>query len=345
MFSVAIAGATGYTGVELARLLHQHPRCQVTVGTTTQYVGKHLAEVFPHLGVAGDLRLCELSPAALETCDIAFLALPHGVAIRVVAELPTRVKVVDLGADFRLRDPQDYRRWYGLEPAPQSLLDSAVYGLPELFRADIPPARLIANPGCYVTGATLAIAPLLARGLVTHDDIIIDGKSGVSGAGRGLSLGVHFSEVNENLKAYNIGGAHRHTPEIEQNLTRVAGRPVTVTFTPHLVPMTRGLLTTAYLRPAQSTTTGQVLEVLRSFYADEPFVRVLEAGALPQTKQVTGSNRCDLGAVVDSRTGRVIVISAIDNLIKGAAGQAIQNMNLMLDLPETLGLGAFPSFP
>lgn len=345
---VGVAGATGYTGIELVRILSRHPGVRLVAGTSEQYQGRALEEVFPHLGGGVGLPALEpLDPGRLAAaCDAVFLALPHGVAGSVVpALLAGGVRVIDLGADFRLRDPEAYRTWYAHEPAPAALLEEAVYGLPELYRQRIPGARLVANPGCYPTSCALAAAPLLRAGLVETRGIVFDSKSGVSGAGRGVSLGVHFSEVNENLKAYSVAGAHRHTPEIEQTLSDLAGEPVRVTFTPHLVPMTRGILTTAYFQLREEASRERVWEVFREFYRGEPFVRVRPPGSLPQTKEVWGSNRCDIGVEVDARTGRVVVVAAIDNLVKGASGQAVQNLNLLFGLDETLGLEALPVYP
>lgn len=362
---VGIAGITGYTGIELVRLLQHHPEARVVLGTSEQSAGQSLAGVHPHLGLDPDLPLAPLDPHLLaENCDVVFLALPHGVAIDAAPVLlAAGCQVIDLGADFRLKDGDAYRAWYKHDPAPADLLAQAAYGLPELFGDQIASASLVANPGCYPTSCALAAAPLLVAGAVETRGIIFDSASGVSGAGRGVSLGVHFSEVNENFKAYNVAGMHRHTPEIEQSITWLTARgssgpsaenggavqeapaPIRVTFTPHLVPMTRGILTTAYFQLRQPLTTAQAVEMFRDFYTGEPFVRVRPAGDLPQTKQVLGSNFCDIGVAVDERTGRVIVVAAIDNLVKGASGQAIQNMNLLRGLPETTGLTGLPLYP
>lgn len=349
---VGIAGITGYTGIELVRLLQGHPGATVVLGTSEQSGGQSLAAVHPQLGAGLDLPLAPLDPAALAAgCDVAFLALPHGIAIEVAPVLlAAGVKVIDLGADFRLQDAAAYQAWYQHSPAASELLAQAAYGLPELFRDRIRGRSLVANPGCYPTSCALAVAPLLAGGWVETRGIIFDSASGVSGAGRGASLGVHFSEVNESFKAYSVAGAHRHTPEIEQSVNRLAGAaadggPIRVTFTPHLAPMTRGILTTAYFDLRRPLTTAAAVAVFREFYAGEPFVRVRPAGDLPATKQVLGSNCCDIGVAVDERTGRIIVLAAIDNLVKGASGQAIQNMNLVCGLPETTGLDGLPVYP
>ncbi|MBY6277083.1 N-acetyl-gamma-glutamyl-phosphate reductase [Symbiobacterium thermophilum] len=344
---VGIAGATGYTGVELVRLLAQHPEAEVVVAGTESYQGQHLAAVYPHLRERVDLVGREASPEALAGCDVVFTSLPHGLTMALApAVLAAGGRLIDLGADFRLRDVTAYEQWYRKTHTTPDLMEEAVYGLPELYRERIRGARLVGNPGCYPTACALAAAPLLQAGVVETEGIIFDAKSGVSGAGRGVNLGVHFSEVNENFKAYNIAGTHRHTPEIEQTLSDLAGRPVVVSFTPHLVPMTRGILATGYFTLKAERTTEQLVDLFREFYAGEPFVRVRPAGELPTTKQVWGSNYCDIGLQVDPRTRRVLVISVIDNLVKGAAGQAIQNMNLLFGLPETTGLlNAGPVYP
>ncbi|HEY8346654.1 MAG TPA: N-acetyl-gamma-glutamyl-phosphate reductase [Symbiobacteriaceae bacterium] len=345
---VGIAGATGYSGVELLRLLGNHPEAEVVLAGTESYVGQEIASVFPHLRGRVTLRGREATAEALAAeCDVVFTALPHGVTMKLApAVLAAGKKLIDLGADFRLRDIDKYEQWYKVKHTVPELAAEAVYGLPELYREQIRGARLVANPGCYPTSCALAAAPLLKEGVVETQGIIFDSKSGVSGAGRGVNLGVHFSEVNENLKAYNIAGSHRHTPEIEQTLSDLAGRPVTITFTPHLVPMTRGILTTAYFQLTRDLSTEQVLDLFLAYYEREPFVRVRPAGELPATKQVMGSNYCDIGVQVDRRTGRVLVIAVLDNLVKGAAGQAIQNMNLICGLPETTGLtSAAPLYP
>lgn len=345
---VGIAGATGYGGIELLRLLGNHPEAEVVLAGTESYVGQEIAAVYPHLAGRVSLLGAEAAPEVLaDQCDVVFTALPHGVPMKLApAVLGAGKKLIDLGADFRLRDVAAFETWYKHKHSAPDLMAEAVYGLPELYREQIKGARLVGNPGCYPTSCALAAAPLLKAGVVETRGIIFDSKSGVSGAGRGVNLGVHFAEVNENFKAYNIAGGHRHTPEIEQTLSDLAGEPIVISFTPHLVPMTRGILTTGYFQLKQDLTTEQVLAMFRDFYAGEPFVRVRPVGDLPQTKQVSGSNYCDIGLQVDRRTGRVLVISVEDNLVKGAAGQAIQNMNLLFGLPETTGLlSAAPVYP
>lgn len=345
---VGIAGATGYGGVELLRLLGNHPEADVVLAGTESYVGQEMAAVYPHLAGRVLLTGREAAPETLAAeCDVVFTALPHGVPMKLApAVLAAGKKLIDLGADFRLRDTAAFAAWYKHRHDAPELQGQAVYGLPELYRSQIKGARLVGNPGCYPTACALAAAPLLKGGLVERQGIIFDSKSGVSGAGRGVNLGVHYAEVNENFKAYNIAGTHRHTPEIEQTLGDLAGAPVVVSFSPHLVPMTRGILTTAYFQLVAEATTEQLLEVFNNFYQDEPFVRIRPAGDLPQTKQVWGSNYCDIGLQVDRRTGRVLVVAVIDNLVKGAAGQAIQNMNILFGLPEATGfLAAAPIYP
>lgn len=345
MVKVAVVGASGYTGVELLRLLLNHPDVVVTCVTANQNAGEGVATLFPSLAGRINMVCTSLDVAAVATdADLVFTALPHQAAMAVIpAFLAAGCKVVDLSADYRLRDPHVYAAWYAEHTSPE-LLDEAVYGLPELFRADIPDARLIANPGCYPTSVALALAPLLRGGWVDPTTLIIDSKSGTSGAGRSAKVGSLYCEVNEGFKAYGVGN-HRHTPEIEQTLSILAGQEVTVSFTPHLLPVNRGILSTCYATLRQETTTALLLEQFRSFYAGEAFVRICTEGELPNIAFVRGGNYCDIGLVVDPRTNRVIVVSAIDNLVKGAAGQAVQNMNLLLGFPETRGLEVVPLFP
>lgn len=346
MLRIAIIGGSGYTGVELLRLLKGHPEVNVVAVTSRKLAGKPVSEVFPSLyGLYGGLKFTEPDTRRLaKDTDIVFTAVPHKAAMAIAPELlEAGLKVIDLSADFRLHDQKIYEAWYEPHSAP-GLLSQAVYGLSEIYRAEIEAARLVANPGCYPTSALLPLVPLLRAGLVSPDDIVIDSKSGASGAGRNPSTGTLFCEINEAFKAYKIA-EHRHTPEIEQELSIAAGRDIVVNFTPHLVPMSRGILTTIYTKPAKSASTAELLETLRVFYQGRPFVRILPQGVFPDVSSVRGSNFCDIGMVLSSRTNRLIMVSAIDNLVKGASGQAIQNMNIMCGLPETTGLANAPLFP
>jgi N-acetyl-gamma-glutamyl-phosphate reductase len=336
-----IVGVTGYTGVELLRLLQQHPVATVTYAATESYAGQKIADIFPHLTGVTDLHGEKIDPAALaKNCDVIFLALPHGHASELTTLLLAEgKKVIDLGADFRLHNPLDYQQWYQQPAAATSLLAQAVYGLPEKGeKENIAQAKLIANPGCYPTAAILATLPALKAKIIAPNECIFDAKSGISGAGRSLALQSHYCEAAENLSPYQIGGLHRHTPEIEQELSLIAGQAITVQFTPHLIPVARGLLTAAYFKLIEPLEQEEVQAVFQEFYQHEKFIRVCPPTQIPQITHVRGTNNCHLGLRVDSRTQRLIVISVIDNLIKGAAGQAIQNMNLMYQLPETTGL-------
>lgn len=346
MLNVAIVGASGYTGLELIRLLHCHPEVAVTCLTSEQSAGKPISEVFPTLRGRCGIVLENLEPVRIsEKADIIFTALPHKAAMEVV---PTFLKlgkrVIDLSADYRLSDPAVYGEWYEPHINPAGL-KKAVYGLPEIRRAKIKGAKLVANPGCYPTSIILGLAPLLKKGLIELSSIIADSASGVTGAGRSAKVDSLYCEVNEGYKAYGVGGAHRHTPEIEQELSLLAGDPLKITFTPHLLPMDRGILSTIYASPKKKISTEILVALYREFYAGEPFVRVLAEGNLPSTAFVRGSNFCDIAPLVDPRTGRIIVVSAIDNLVKGASGQAVQNMNLVCGFPETMGLDGLALFP
>ena len=339
---VGVLGASGYTGGELLRLLVRHGGFSVGLLTAERRAGQPLGAVFPHLDGAGFPDLVKLEDAAWNGLDAVFCCLPHGTTQEVVAALPGHLRVVDLSADFRLADPAVYAAWYGGPHRAVPLQAQAVYGLTELARHAVKDARLVANPGCYPTAAQLPLAPLLEDGLIESDDIIIDAKSGVSGAGREAKQTSLFAEVGEGVHAYGVAH-HRHAPEIEQGLSAAAGTVVRVNFTPHLMPMNRGILATIYVR---SRARADVLrDALTRRYADEPFVRILPAGAAPATRHVRGSNHCLVGVFDDRIEGRVILISAIDNLVKGASGQAVQNMNLMHALPETTGLEQMPLFP
>ena len=341
---IGIINVTGYAGVELARILCQHPGVDLVSVTGRSAAGQKLDSFFPHLKNTGLTIEAELGEI-----DVAFSAMPHKESATVILPLLEKgTRVVDISADFRLRDAADYPRWYGFtHPAPK-LLEQAAFGLPELYRPRIKKAQLVACPGCYPTGAILALAPALKNGLI-GPDIIIDSKSGVSGAGRSLTLSTHFAEADDDVTAYALGG-HRHLPEIVQELAALRPKPAPiVTFVPHLIPMTRGILTTAYapLLPRKLAAGKEgdeaLLNLYHEFYNDEPFVRVVPFS--PHTKHTWGSNYCFIHPAIDHRTGRLILISAIDNLVKGAAGQAVQNMNIMLDLPETTGLESVGVYP
>ncbi|MDR0882541.1 MAG: N-acetyl-gamma-glutamyl-phosphate reductase [Candidatus Adiutrix sp.] len=347
---VGIIGATGYTGLELLRLLAQHPvRPEVSVITSRQEEGRALTSVFPSLaGLANYDRLHYEAPAETELAgraDFFFLAAPHGAAMALAPPLLSAgARLIDLSADFRLREAEVFQEWYQPHTAPH-LLAQAVYGLPELYAPQISQARLVANPGCYPTSIVLALAPLLQKGLTAPDrPIIADAASGVTGAGRGASLGNSFCEVQDSFKAYKVVG-HRHTPEIEQELSRLAGRSLTVAFTPHLAPLNRGILATSYVAPAVKIDPEELRSLYLDFYRPSPFVRVRPLGFEPQTSEVRGTNFCDLSLFYDHRSGLVKIISTIDNLCRGASGQAVANFNLMLGRPETEGLGQGPLRP
>lgn len=345
MIKVGIVGVSGYTGAELVRILSGCPHVELTVVTSRQYSGKPLASVFPHLTGAVDISCEDFNEVETgRLADFFFTAVPHQTAMSIVPGLlEAGKKVVDLSADFRIADAAVYEKWYQIHTAKQYLAE-AVYGLPELHREQIKNARLIANPGCYPTSVILGLAPLLQKGVIEPDSIIVDSKSGASGAGRGAQTGTLFCEVTGGLRAYKVG-EHRHTPEIEQEISALCGQPVRISFTPHLLPMSRGILSTIYVKPVQNLTSGEVGSLYEHFYENEIFVRVYKAGNYPATQSVQGSNYCDIGFKVDERTGRIVILSAIDNLVKGAAGQAVQNMNIMCGLPETEGLATVPLFP
>jgi N-acetyl-gamma-glutamyl-phosphate reductase len=334
---VAVFGATGYAGIELLRILLNHPKVRLTVLTSQQFAGKRIEEIYPSLSGKLDLVLQEARVDSLATrFDLAFTSLPHGASMEIVNALVRSDKqVIDLSADFRLHDPRVYEEWYRAHEAPE-LLGQAVYGLTELHRRELPKARLVAVPGCYPTGAVLGLAPLFAANVV-QGTVLIDAKSGVTGAGRSNAVELSFSEVNENFKAYNVG-VHRHTPEIEQELSQIARRSVTVFLAPHLVPMSRGILSTMYVELKRPLGEEKLRKIYEDFYHGDPFVRMLPSGCFPQTKEVRGSNDCAIGFRYDSRVGRLVVITTIDNLVKGAAGQAVQNMNLMYGWSEDEGL-------
>jgi len=336
---IAIVGSSGYTGGELFRILLHHPGAAVTAVTSESSAGKPITDIFPHLLGLTDLVCEPLDPASIaKQADLAFLALPHVTAQEAAFQLhKLGVKVVDLSADYRLADPAVYEQWYEHKHQHPDLLKHAVYGLPELHREQIRKAKLVANPGCYPTSAILGLAPVIKQKMVDLGTLVIDSKSGVSGAGRSPGLAYHFPEANEGFMAYKVG-SHRHTPEIEQELSLVAGSKVTLSFTPHLVPMNRGILSTIYAKLTGPADTGALHAAISEFYSKEPFVRVLPAGQFPNVRNVRGSNFCDIGVHADGRTGRAVIVTAIDNLVKGASGQAVQNMNLMMGFEETAGL-------
>jgi N-acetyl-gamma-glutamyl-phosphate reductase len=346
MINVGIIGASGYTGAELARILCNHPEVQITAVTSRQNAGRPLSEIFPSLRGKVD-NICENLPVAelCEKADFFFTAVPHKTAMDLVPDLlGAGKKVVDLSADFRLRDVGVYEKWYQAHSSSQ-LIKEAVYGLPELYRNDINGSRLVANPGCYPTSIILGLAPLLKAGAIDLQSIIADSKSGTSGAGRAAQTGSLFCEVHDGFRPYKVGRAHRHTPEIEQELTVLAGDGVHISFTPHLLPISRGILSTVYASLSPGFDRDKIDALYLNQYGQEPFIRLLVEDSFPATQYVRGSNFCDISYKIDPVTNRIIVMSAIDNIVKGASGQAVQNMNLMLGFEETAGLGTVPAFP
>ncbi len=339
MLKIGIVGASGYTSSELIRLLIKHPEIKIELATSETYTGQAVTDVMPNLRGFIDLKFSKLEPEKLKgRVDFVFLAVPHKIAMSFAPTiLEQGIRVIDFSADYRLKDAQVYEAWYDVQHTSPHLLPEAVYGLPELHREEIRDAKLVANPGCYPTGAILASLPLLREDLVFTDNIVIDAKSGISGAGSKPSNTTHLPNRESNITAYNIG-IHRHTPEIEQELSQFVGREIVVNFTPHLMPMSRGILSTLYFTLKKEISAESLLEIYAEFYKNEPFVRVLGAGEYPQTKAVYGSNYCDVGLDVDVRTKRVVVMSALDNLVKGASGAALQNLNLMAGFDETAGL-------
>ena len=346
---IGVLGASGYTGGELVRMLLRHPRAEIVLLTAERSAGKAMREVFPHFSPFALPQLVAVDGFdwAAAALDIAFCALPHATTQKVLREVlkqsPT-TKVVDLSADFRLADTSAYAKWYGHEHHAPELQKEAVYGLTEIHRRDIKKARLIANPGCYTTCARLPLVPLLKSKAIELDEIVIDAKSGMTGAGRAAKEAMLFSEVSEGFHAYGVGH-HRHMAELDQEFSLAAGREVTVTFTPHLVPMNRGILSTIYVRGRRGRTPEDLHDLLLKFYVKEPFVHVLPFGETPQTRHVRGSNMTFIGVVKDRVPGRAIICSALDNLTKGASGQAVQNMNLIMGWPETMGLEQVALFP
>ena len=346
MIKAGIIGATGYAGEELVRILLRHPDVEIVWYGSRSYVDQPYADVYRNFFklVEADCFDDDLPQLAKEA-DVIFTATPQGYLASVMTEeLLEQVKFIDLSADYRLKDVQVYEQWYKIEHKSPQFLEEAVYGLCEIHREDIKKARLVANPGCYTTCSILTAWPLVKEGLIDADTLIIDAKSGVSGAGRSAKTANLFSEVNESIKAYGVT-THRHTPEIEEQLSLAAGRPLTLSFTPHLVPMNRGILVTAYASLKEGVTEQDLRDALEKQYQNEPFIRILPKGVCPETRWVEGSNYVDITVLVDKRTNRAILMGAIDNLVKGAAGQAVQNMNLMFGLSETAGLDLVPLFP
>ncbi|PLV60391.1 N-acetyl-gamma-glutamyl-phosphate reductase [Thermotoga sp. KOL6] len=339
MIKVGIIGATGYTGLELLRILKNHPDVRITYLSSKTYAGKKMSEVYP--STLEDTVLEEFNPEKIsKLCDVVFTALPAGVTYGLVQKMEN-VKIIDLGADFRFDDPNTYKEWYGSELEKYDEINR-VYGLPELYRESIKKAGIVGNPGCYPTSVILALTPALKYGLVDSDTIVVDAKSGVSGAGRKEKMDYLFSEINENLRPYNVA-KHRHVPEMEQELKKISDRDVRVIFTPHLVPMTRGILSTIYVKT--NVSLEEIHRAYLSFYKKEPFVHVLPPGVYPSTKWCYGSNHVFIGMQIERRTNMLILMSAIDNLVKGASGQAVQNMNIMFGLDESKGLEFTPVYP
>ena len=346
MIKVGIIGSTGYAGGELVRLLMNHKEAEIKWFGSRSYVDKKYADVYQNFfQIVDDKCMDDNMEALANEVDVIFTATPQGLCASLVNEdILNKVKIVDLSADFRIKDVATYESWYGIEHKSPQFIEEAVYGLCEINREDIKNARLIANPGCYPTCSTLSIYPLAKEGLIDMSTVIIDAKSGTSGAGRGAKVDNLYCEVNENIKAYGVAN-HRHTPEIEEQLSYASGEEVLLNFTPHLVPMNRGILITAYASLKKDVTYEEVKAVYDKYYANEKFVRVLEKDVCPQTKWVEGSNYVDVNFKIDPRTKRIIMMGAMDNLVKGAAGQAVQNMNLMFGLKESEGLELIPMFP
>lgn len=339
MIKVGVLGATGYAGIETVRLLAGHPDAEITRVVSHSNAGVKVSTLYPNLRGICDMEFSALDADNIaESCDVVFTALPHGASKEVIPRLYEKgLRIIDLSGDFRYDDPAVYEKWYGQPHSDPELLDKAVYGLCELYRNKISKAKLIGNPGCYTTCSITGLYPIVKSGIADNHSIIIDAKSGVTGAGRGLNLANMFCECTETMKAYKIA-THRHTSEIEQELSHAAGEEVMLSFTPHLAPMKRGIFATSYINLKGKHTTEEIVDIYKEFYKGEKFIDVYDAGTLPELKNVVGSNRVGIGIVVDSRLNRAVIISCIDNLIKGASGQAIQNMNIMFGLPEDTGL-------
>lgn len=344
MIKAGIIGATGYAGSELVRLLTQHPQAEVHMLSSHSYAGKDFSQVYESYRHMDYVCEEEDIEKMAEECDVVFLALPHGIASKKVTEnILSKTKIIDLGADFRLSDVDVYEKWY-TEHYSKDILPEAVYGLCEINRDKIKNCRIVANPGCYTTCSILSLYPLVKEKMIDISSIIIDAKSGATGAGRGLSLGNHYCELNESVKAYKVA-SHRHTPEIEEQLSKAAGEDIILNFTPHLIPMDRGILATCYANLNNKYTYEDIKQAYEKYYGSEYFIRITKEGVFPETKWVKGSNFTDIGFTIDERTNRVIVIGALDNLFKGAAGQAVQNMNILFGFEEKQGLDYVPIFP
>lgn len=346
VLKVAICGGSGYTGAELLRLLAFHPEVEVTVVTSEKSAGKCVSDLFPHLRNYSYLFYEPLKrDEIISRADLFFMALPHGASQETVHFFASRDKmVIDLSADYRLKDAEVYEKWYKIPHRFKNTLKKAVYGLPEIYRKKIARSKLIANPGCYPTGAILGLYPALKNSIVDINSIVIDSKSGTSGAGRQSDTSFSFCEVNEGFKAYGIT-THRHTPEIEQELSAIARKEIRVDFTPHLLPIDRGIITTIYSKTLKDIDPERIYGLYRASYKNEPFIRLMEPGRFPNVKSIRGTNICEIGLTVNKRTGTLIIVTAIDNLVKGASGQAVQNMNIMMGFPETLALNSIALFP
>ncbi len=341
MIKAGIIGATGYAGAELVRILSGHPECEIAAISSVSFEGKAISEVYPAYYGLNDM-VCEDADSIVEKSDVVFAALPHGLSQELAQRCFDLGKIfIDLGADFRLENEDDYKQWYGGSYVNKELHQNSVYALPELFRKNIAGKKTIANPGCYTTGVPLALAPAIAGGFVELEGIIADCKSGVTGSGRGLTQGTHYPDLNEGFHAYKVA-AHRHTPEIEQTLSHLAGQKVKITFVPHLLPINRGILSTCYARLKPGVTKEQLRKAYEEFYKDEYFVRLLPEGMTADIHNIKYSNFCDVSIYTDERTSTFIAISAIDNMVKGAAGQAVQNMNIVFGLDEKCGLEFIP---
>ncbi|MDO5707391.1 MAG: N-acetyl-gamma-glutamyl-phosphate reductase [Andreesenia angusta] len=346
MVKVGVIGATGYVGTELIRLLMKHKNVQIEAISSRTYDGQNYDDIYENYRDVFKLKCKDMDIAEMaEKVDLIFLALPHGIASKQLdKKILEKVKIIDMGADYRLSDVDNYEKWYATDHGSKDILKEAVYGLPELYREDIKKARIVANPGCYPTSSILSIYPLIREGIIDENSLIIDAKSGITGAGRSVNLATHFTESNESFKAYGIA-SHRHTPEIEEQLSKFSDKEIVLNFTPHLVPMNRGILTTSYAKMKVEKTYKEIKDIYDKYYGDEFFVRMTKENIFPETKWVKGSNFCDIGIKIDQRTNRIIVIGAIDNMIKGSAGQALQNMNIIFGFDEKEGIDDISIFP